>query len=63
MSDKQGDTPRAHEREHGDTPQTPSDKRPYSPPTLVDYGSIGKLTQGASGAFAETGGMKLHHCL
>jgi len=33
------------------------------PPTLVDYGSIGKLTQGASGAFAESGGMQLHMCL
>jgi hypothetical protein len=38
-------------------------KRPYAPAVLLEYGSIAKLTHGASGAFAETGGHKLHACL
>ena len=63
MSEKPSDAARAPDRERGNTPRAPGDKRPYLPPTLVDYGSIGKLTQGASGAFAETGGMREHMCL
>lgn len=38
-------------------------KRPYTPPALSEYGSVAKLTRGASGAFAETGGHKKHACL
>ncbi len=38
-------------------------KRPYTPAVLLEYGSVAKLTHGASGAFAETGGHKLHQCL
>lgn len=63
MTGKEGDAARGHDREHGTTPPKPGAKRRYSPPTLIDYGNVGKLTQGASGAFAETGGMKEHHCL
>jgi hypothetical protein len=42
----------------GQASRTPP-KRHYSPPHLVEYGHIGKLTQGASGNMAETGGMMM----
>jgi len=38
-------------------PVTPSGKRAWSAPQLTAYGHVGKLTQGASGNMAETGGM------
>jgi len=63
MSDEKGDARRTFDRERGAAPDTSGDKRRYSPPTIIDYGSIGKLTQGASGAFAESGGMRQHMCL
>lgn len=34
--------------------KTPSPKKPYNPPTLVEYGDIAKLTQGSpSGMFPD----------
>lgn len=39
------------------------DRRAWSAPQLLAYGHIGKLTQGGSGAFTETGGMKASMCL
>lgn len=42
---------------------TVSPKRPYTPAVLLEYGSVAKLTQGASGAYAETGGHKKTMCL
>lgn len=35
----------------------------YQSPRLIEYGSIGKLTQGGSGAFSEAVGRKQHQCL
>lgn len=33
-------------------------RRPWSAPQLLEYGHIGKLTQGNSGTRSETGGKK-----
>ncbi len=41
----------------------PRGKRRYVTPTLTEYGSIGKLTQGASGVNPETGGGMMAMCL
>ena len=41
----------------------PRGKRPYVAPALTEYGSIGKLTQGASGTLGETGGGMRPMCL
>ena len=42
--------------------QTPSPettgRRQWSAPQLLEYGHIGKLTQGASGTMSETGGKR-----
>jgi hypothetical protein len=42
----------------------PSRKRRYAAPSLTEYGSIGKLTQGGSGTIGEgSGGMAMAMCL
>jgi len=42
----------------------PSRKRRYAAPSLTEYGSIGKLTQGGSGTTGEgSGGMAMAMCL
>jgi hypothetical protein len=33
-------------------------RRPYSPPKLVEYGSVGKLTQGFGATLMDFGSMK-----
>lgn len=33
--------------------QLPERRRPYSSPTLVDYGTVAKLTQGSGGLLAD----------
>jgi hypothetical protein len=45
-------------------PQAPvtADRRPWSAPRLVEYGHIGKLTQGASGNKSD-GGTTRKNCL
>ena len=34
---------------------TPSDRKPYSTPTLTDFGSFAELTQGGTGVGADIG--------
>jgi hypothetical protein len=34
-------------------------RRAYHPPKLVEYGNVGKLTQGSSGTHPESGGHML----
>jgi hypothetical protein len=41
----------------------PRGKRRYVAPTLTEYGSIGKLTQGGSGTVGEGGGGMMPMCL
>lgn len=43
-----------------DTPpvRVTGDRRTWSAPRLLEYGHIGKLTQGGSGTKSETGGKK-----
>jgi hypothetical protein len=41
----------------------PSGRRPWSAPKLLEYGHIGKLTQGASGTNNEPTGGKRLSCL
>ena len=45
--------------------KTPSPKKPYSTPTLVEYGDVAKLTQGSpSGMFPDgVPGMFMSMCL
>jgi hypothetical protein len=38
-------------------------RKAYAPPQLVEYGSITKLTQGASGAVGDGTGMNMPPCL
>jgi hypothetical protein len=41
-------------QENSPDEQTTKTKKPYSPPTLVEYGNIAKLTQGSpSGMFPD----------
>lgn len=40
------------------TPATPSLRRPYSRPTLVEYGSVAKLTQSGGNTVVEHGATK-----
>ena len=45
-------------REHRTSRHEPRQRRPYAKPRLVEYGSVGKLTQGNSSVFTETTGHK-----
>ena len=38
-------------------------RRPYKKPTLVEYGSVAKLTQGSSGTRNDGGGTSMRPCL
>jgi hypothetical protein len=40
------------------TPATSSARRPYAPPTLVEYGSVAKLTQSGGNTVVEHGASK-----
>ncbi len=49
-------------------PQAPPAKnvqprRPYTPPTLVSFGSVAKLTQGSAGSAADGGSGMFMPCL
>jgi hypothetical protein len=37
------------------TATEPTPKKPYAPPTLVAYGTVGKLTQTGFGSFGDGG--------
>ncbi len=52
------DTPR-----HDDETRTPASRKPWSAPQLLEYGHIGKLTQGASGTKSDGGTTKRNTCL
>jgi hypothetical protein len=53
------DTPVKHDQ----TASSPSGRRPWSAPRLLEYGHIGKLTQGNSGTKTEPTGGKRVTCL
>jgi hypothetical protein len=40
------------------TPAASSGRRPYTPPTLVEYGSVAKLTQSGGNTVVEHGAAK-----
>lgn len=42
--------------DHDRSADEPKSKQEYSSPTLVEYGSIGKLTQGGFGSGTDGGG-------
>ena len=38
-------------------------RRQYVVPTLIDYGTVAKLTQGGAGSSTDAGGMMVMSCL
>ena len=44
--------------DNSQAPKGAPSRRPWREPKLVEYGHIGKLTQGNSGAMPEPGGRK-----
>ena len=46
-----------------DEPAPGRARRPYKAPTLVEYGSVAKLTQGSSGTRYDGGGTSRRPCL
>jgi hypothetical protein len=50
-------------QEHVTGQLVPAQRRPYRSPSLVEYGSVSKLTEGVGGSMPDSGGRINRSCL